>query len=266
VKPPHTNFSFDERVVSLYNRQRAHPPEVARAIGAAIAAHTPATAPVLEIGVGTGRIALPVVAAGRRVIGFDLSPQMLGEAHSIPALADGSLSLAQADMHAMPFRDDAFGAVLAVHVLHLARDWQQVLREMVRVLHPEGVFIQGEDWMDPQSVMGRLRDELRQQAVRLDASLMPPAALVSRGQLLAQMGAGATEEIVAAEWTTHISAAERLAVIEQRIDAESWILSPALFSPVMTHLRDFAASLWPDLEAPQPVTRRFILKITRGDW
>jgi SAM-dependent methyltransferase len=268
VQPSNTNFAFDERVVHLYHQQRQHPPVVARAVGAAIVAQAPADQPILEIGVGTGRIALPVASSGGRVIGFDVSPHMLREVtNTANALATaGTVALAQADMHQMPFPAQQFGAVLAVHVLHLAQDWQQVIREIVRVLRPDGIFIQGDDWMDPQSVVGKLRDELRRHAVRLDPALLPPAATANRAAFMAELGATETHEVIAAEWTFMLSPAERLEIIEKRIDAESWILKEDLFAAMMAHLRDYAAQQWADLDTPQPVTRRFIMKITRGNW
>lgn len=64
-----TDFSFDERIVNLYNRQRAHPPEVSQQIGEVIASQVNAEQPLLEMGVGTGRIGWPVAAAGCDVIG-----------------------------------------------------------------------------------------------------------------------------------------------------------------------------------------------------
>lgn len=262
-----TDFSFDERIIKLYNRQRAHPPDVSQQIGTTIAEQVTTDYPLLEIGVGTGRIAWPAAVAGCDVVGFDLSPHMLGEVYSTqPDAVAGSLSLAQADMQQMPFASGRFSAVLAVHVLHLATDWQQVMREMVRVLRPDGLLIRGDDWVDPQSVVGRLRNGLRMHAARLDPSLMPPSAMAPRKDYLSELGATETTEIVAVEWVTHISAAERLAAIEQRVDNESWILTDTLFERVLDHLKQDAENLWPDLEAQQPVKRRFVLKITRGEW
>ena len=253
-----TDFSFDDRIVHLYNQQRAHPPHVSQAIGDAIAQRA-GTRPVLEMGIGTGRIAKPIAQAGARVVGFDLSPQMLGEAAN-------ALSVTQADMHHMPYRADSFGIVIAVHVLHLADAWQTVLAEIARVLQRDGVFIQGNDWVDPQSVFGRLRNELRMHAVRLDPALMPPAAGISKADVLQQLGATHSEEVIVAEWEQTMSANDRLAMIEQRLDNESWILSDAIFDKMLVHLRDFAGKIWSDLDEKQTVKRRFIMKITYGDW
>jgi len=56
--------------------------------------------PVVELGVGTGRIAIPTARAGRRVIGVDVSPAMLAEARRRAALAGvaGRIAFAEADM------------------------------------------------------------------------------------------------------------------------------------------------------------------------
>lgn len=260
------NYAFDQRVAGRYNQQRAHPPEVAQAIGAGIAAEVGAGGRVLEIGIGTGRIAQPVRAAGCTVIGFDISGEMLQEAQSLVGGEGASLALLQADMHRLPFVAQGFDGVLAVHVLHLAKDWQAVIREAGRVLRPGGVFIQGDDWIDPQSVTGRLRDELRAWVIRTAPNMQPPAAGVSRAELLAELGGTTQGEVIAAEWTVEVSPAERLDAYANRLDAESWMLPPHMFDAALAHLRDFAAGIWTDLDTPQPVTRRFILKTARGDW
>lgn len=267
------DFSFDQRVAGRYDIQRAHPPDVARQIGEAIAAQVGAGAPaassgalpVLEIGVGTGRIAWPVVDAGCQVVGIDLSAEMLGEVYAQRG-PHARLTVFQGDMHSLPLPSNHFAGALAVHVLHLARDWQQVLREITRTLRPGAVFVQGDDWIDPQSVVGLLRNQLRMFAAKHAPNLRPPAATVSKAHYLRELGGEDTYEVVAAEWVTYISPAERLAAVAQRIDAESWVLPPPVFEAVFADLQQFAANTWTDLEAQQPVTRRFVLKVTRGDW
>lgn len=254
------DFAFDKRVAQRYRDQRAHPPHVSADIGRAIAALTHPNARVLEIGIGTGRIARPVVEAGCQVVGFDLSAEMLGE------LEHPNLTVFQADMHHLPLCANCCDVALAVHVLHLAKDWRQVLREATRVLHPDGIFVQGDDWIDPQSVVGLLRDELRQRAMAMFPNTRPPAAGIDKQTYLNELGAEEVDEQVAAEWITEISPAERLATIEQRMDAESWFLPEPVFNQLFAQLKEFAAATWSDLETPQPVTRRFNLRISRGSW
>lgn len=259
------DFSFDQRVAAQYEAQRAHPAVVSQQIGEAVAREAGQGARVLEVGVGTGRIAWPVQAAGCRVVGFDISADMLARVWEKRPSAT-TLSLLQADMHTIPLADDAFDAALAVHVLHLAKDWQKVIREITRLLRPGGAFIQGDDWIDPQSVVGRLRDELRSRAIALSPDARPPAAGISKQQLLAELGGGEVTEVIAAEWITWMSPAERLEMVANKMDAESWFLPDGVFDVLLQQLREFAAEIWPDLTEKQAVTRRFVLKVTRGDW
>jgi ubiquinone/menaquinone biosynthesis C-methylase UbiE len=253
------DFSFDKRVAERYETQRKHPADVSAQIGAAIAALVGGERRVLELGIGTGRIASPVAAAGCEVVGFDISAEMLEK-------APHHLALSRADMRHIPFRADSFDAALAVHVLHLVRDWQRVMCEMMRVLKPNGVFIRGDDWIDPTSVFGRLRDELRQRAVKHAPQMMPPAAGISKEQFLREHGGSETREMIVAEWTTTITPAQRLEMYEQKLDNESWFLPAPLFDTLLAELRAFSAATWPDQDAPQPVLRRFILTVTTGNW
>jgi ubiquinone/menaquinone biosynthesis C-methylase UbiE len=262
-----TDFSFDNRVAQIYNQQRAHSPEVSRKLGEAIAAEAGPSGLVLEMGVGTGRIAYPVAAAGSRVVGFDLSHNMLNEtAANQRTDIDGSLHLLQADMHHMPFPDNTFDAVIAVHVLHLSKNLRGVLQEIARVLKPGGAFIRGNDWMDPESVIGKLRDQLRVIAIKHMESLKPPSAGVPIQETLAELGGTEMHEVIAAEWQVQLSPEQRLQITENKIDAESWIIPDHLFDTIMGELRSFARETWGDLDTQQDNTRRFTLKVTRGDW
>ncbi|NDJ84913.1 MAG: class I SAM-dependent methyltransferase [Chloroflexi bacterium] len=261
------DFSFDDRVARLYNRQRAHPPEVSRQIGETIAQQVGPGKQVLEIGVGTGRIAYPIAAAGCKVTGFDISMKMLNETSlNRQSGTTGNITLLRSDMHHMPFRDSGFDAVMAVHVLHLTKDPRRVLEEIARVLAANGVFVQGNDWIDPQSVVGLLRDHLRVLAIKHAPDLLPPSAGVPIQQTLEELGGTEITEHIAAEWTTYVSPEERLLAVEKRIDAESWIIPEHLFDTILHELRDYATSLWSDLNEKQVVTRRFTLKVTRGSW
>ncbi|MGF1507628.1 MAG: class I SAM-dependent methyltransferase [Anaerolineae bacterium] len=255
------DFYFDERVARLYNLQRAHPPHVSTRIGEAVRHQVGPHASILEVGGGTGRISLPVAASGSRVFVMDLAGQMLSQIS--PA---GDLFVAQADMHHQPFPSNAFDAVMAVHVLHLARDWQAVLAEIARVLRSDGVFIQGRDWVDPESVIGKMRWELRRYVMETAPSIRPPAMQVSREDVIKQLGGTITQRAIVADWTIQASPAEWLHIVEQRLDPESWVLDDETFERVYDHLAAYAQETWPDLEAQQTVNRQFLFSFTRGSW
>ncbi len=93
--------------------------------------------PIAEIGCGPGHIGAYVRRRGqlqRRVIGVDLSPEMVGLAMK---RLDAALV---ADMRSLPFASDQFGGLLAFYsLIHLRRDGiVSVLAEFRRVLRPGG--------------------------------------------------------------------------------------------------------------------------------
>ncbi|HEY5295774.1 MAG TPA: class I SAM-dependent methyltransferase [Gaiellaceae bacterium] len=109
--------------------------------------------PVLELGVGTGRIAVPIAAAGIEVVGIDLSEGMLDVARERAELAGVQLDLRQGDMREPPV-DGPF-ALVAIpfrSLLHMETDGDRraVLRAAARLLAPAGrlvfdVFAPGSD-------------------------------------------------------------------------------------------------------------------------
>jgi SAM-dependent methyltransferase len=95
---------------------------------------------VLEVGVGTGLLALRLHEAGIPVSGLDLSAPML--AKLIEKAGDAPpFPLVRADATTMPFADRAFGAAYLRWVLHLIPDWRAALAEMARVVRPGGVLV-----------------------------------------------------------------------------------------------------------------------------
>jgi len=79
--------------------------------------------PVLELGVGTGRIAVPVASAGVRVVGVDLSAGMLEVARERAALACVEVELRHGDLRDPPV-DETFPLVICPFrsLLHMETD------------------------------------------------------------------------------------------------------------------------------------------------
>ena len=83
---------------------------------------------ILEIGVGTGRVAFPLASSGFDVTGVDISRKMMDRAH-----AKGIENLVLANGSQVPFKDRNFDATIMAHVFHLLEDPMSVLRESARV-------------------------------------------------------------------------------------------------------------------------------------
>ena len=134
-----TVASFD-RAADFYDVTRALPSDVHQRLTTMLLTELAPRRLCLEIGVGTGRIALPLVAGGVPMIGADIAQKML---RRLVRNAGGRkpFPLCLADVTVLPFVSGAFDAVLASHVLHLVPDWRATVDESVRVLAPGGVFL-----------------------------------------------------------------------------------------------------------------------------
>lgn len=146
------SIRFD-RAVDYYDRTRALPDDVqTRLTDLLVDQLDAAGGRVLEIGVGTGRIALPLAAAGLDVTGLDLSRPML-ERLALNAGGAAAVRVLVGDATRLPFADATFGGAIASHVLHLIPDWQQALVELARVVRIGGSVLvaRGQGWL-PESV------------------------------------------------------------------------------------------------------------------
>lgn len=134
------SIAFD-RAASFYDETRAFPPgHEAGAIATIVRAGNLTTADrVLEFGVGTGRIALPLLPHVGTLVGLDLARPMMERLHA--KLSGERVALTEADATRMPFASAGFDAVVSVHVLHLIPDWQVVVAEVARVLKPGRPYI-----------------------------------------------------------------------------------------------------------------------------
>ncbi|HJY32395.1 MAG TPA: class I SAM-dependent methyltransferase [Actinomycetota bacterium] len=123
-----------------YDRTRAISDEAMERTISLLASELRDRGRVLEVGVGTGLLALRLHEAGIPVFGLDLSAPMLAKlvekAGGVPPLP-----LVMGDATAMPFADGAFGAAYLRWVLHLIPDWRVALAEMARVVRPGGVLL-----------------------------------------------------------------------------------------------------------------------------
>jgi ubiquinone/menaquinone biosynthesis C-methylase UbiE len=102
--------------------------------------------PVLELGVGTGRLALPVAAAGYQVTGIDSSPHMLALArqHIAEAHLEEKITLLEADFRNFTL-NTRFGLAYCgfnsfLHLIEV-RDQVTALRCWRRHLRAEGLLV-----------------------------------------------------------------------------------------------------------------------------
>lgn len=100
--------------------------------------------PVLELGVGTGRIAIPTAAAGIEVVGIDTSPGMLEVAREAAELAGVGIDLRVGDLRKpgvrgrFPLVTSPFRAMLHMET---DADRREALRAARKLVAPGGKFV-----------------------------------------------------------------------------------------------------------------------------
>ncbi len=136
------SISFD-RAADTYDETRALPQEVAQKLTDALLVEIQAAGAdrILEVGIGTGRIARPLAERGVRVIGIDIAPRMLARLREQIGPRHRPPDLVMADLTRLPLVSASFRAALVIHVLHLVSPLQSALEELRRVLAPDGVLI-----------------------------------------------------------------------------------------------------------------------------
>ena len=112
---------------------------------AVAAAELPAGGVALDVGTGTGDLAIQLArsAPGAHVVGLDYTGPMLAlaPAKAQAAAVGGQLSWVRADGQTLPFVSGTFNAVTSAFVLRNFGDLDAALGEMARVLAPGGRFV-----------------------------------------------------------------------------------------------------------------------------
>ena len=256
--------SFD-RVAHCYDETRGIPADAARQIGEGIARIAREVAPsprLIEIGVGTGRMAVPLADAGVRVAGIDISSKMLGVL--LEKRRDIDVILAEA-AHP-PLRPATFDAALFVHILHLVPDAEATLRATVAVVRPGGVILFGAD----QGRIG-LRDEADQLIRRAVADLSgidiasrdahaEARALTER--VLRDIGAAVTATTVAS-WPERSRGRTMLDRLARKDYSSSWQIPDAVLPAVMECVTPQLEAMYGGLDREIEWERSFQIVIGR---
>lgn len=150
--------------------------------------------PVLELGVGTGRLALPLAATGVAVTGIDASPAMLDVLRAKPGAE--AITLIEADMADPPVEAGAFAVAFAAFNtffnLTTAEAQRRCAAALARAVRPGGCvviegFVPPDDGLTDGGVSVR---EITADRAVLSASQHDAAAQVIRGQHIDISAAG----------------------------------------------------------------------------
>jgi SAM-dependent methyltransferase len=256
--------SFD-RVAHLYDETRGMPDEVERQVADGLATLLREFAPephLLEVGIGTGRVAVPLASRGVRVTGIDISTKML----AILRGKGADISIAIAEASRLPFRDGAFDAALFVHILHLVPDPEATIRATVAAVRPGGVVIAaGDDREDSRRTQA---DELIRETVRelsgVDIGGWTPYA---RGmelfeRVLGEHGA-ATELAPLARWKASTTARRMLDRLKRRDYSSSWRIPDEIMPALLERVSSAIEKLFGGIDEPVAYERSFSMRVAR---
>lgn len=169
---------------------------------------------VLDLGSGAGAdvlISAGRVAPGGRVIGLDMTPEMVALARrNAQAAGVDNVEFVQGYLEQVPLPDDSVDVVISNCVINLAADKAVVLTEAARVLRPGGRF----------AVSDVIADEGMDEATRADVAQWAgcvAGALTEADFRAALEGAGFTDVEIRATHRVHPHA--RAAIVRARLGA-----------------------------------------------
>ncbi|HEU5229716.1 MAG TPA: methyltransferase domain-containing protein [Ktedonobacteraceae bacterium] len=290
------SFSFDP-IAHRYDATRGYPGDIAQQVTRRLdqfIGATPQTA-LLELGIGTGRIAFPLASLGRSYTGVDISEKMLAvlmeklRQHSwqederpwgslpdeLPTVTpevrrfihhdpQGSMRLVISDITHLPFADASFDAVIAVHVLHLVDGWQQAVQEAVRVLRPGGLLLNCWDEYgksDVQMISSRWRTIMDASGVNINR----PGTTSHRQvvELLHTLGLEAQTECLL-RWEQTATPRGAIERIVKREWSSTWMVPDDIFAASAEQLWQWANEYYgAGIDTERQVERRFIVSKTQ---
>jgi SAM-dependent methyltransferase len=95
---------------------------------------------VLDVGCGTGVVAVTAARKGAQLTGLDLTPALLERARENATLAGVTIDWHEGDVEALPFADGAFEVVVSQFGHMFAPRPEVAIAEMLRVLKPGGTI------------------------------------------------------------------------------------------------------------------------------
>jgi SAM-dependent methyltransferase len=217
------------------------------------------TPQLLEVGIGTGRMAVPLAALGVRVTGTDISPKMIAVLRSKRC----DIDVVYADAARPPFRAASFDAALFVHILHLVADQEGALRAALPLLRPNGMLILGFETYDGVRIAA---DDIMETISR---ELIPDMTTGRENQQrnldafrsVAAEASARVEHRVAATWRDTITARAILESNANRHGSGSWKISEQTMHEMLGRAEPQLVSLFGGMDTPRDFGRTFELLI-----
>ena len=214
--------SFD-KVASIYDATRwvGVPPEIIERLLNTMKERFAGCNTILDVGIGTGRFAEYFNKSGFTIIGLDVSVPMM-----LQARQRGVRNLVRADAHHLPFRDEAFDASMMIHLLHLVRDWVQVIHEVGRVTRKVLVSEAGD-------VHGF---SARQKYLEIRTEMGYPLNRLNNGEFGLRKLVAPISVTLAGDYWTDVKPDEEIDSFDKRKSSVSWDLPEAVHKRIIEGL------------------------------
>lgn len=251
---PQTTSTFDVTAPS-FDQYRALPRGVPEAIRNAVLQNPVQPLRVLDLGAGTGRIGKAFVDGSNLYVGIDSSFAMLREylAHSPTAC------LLQSDGARLPFADGAFDVVMLMQVLNGAQDWQNLLLEVRRVLHPHGVVVVGHTVTPASGVDAQLKKRLSEILKEIGVAWHEPQKARRQSLAWLESSAASSNHVRAAFWT--VERTPREFFVRHKNGARFAALPAAIQQEALQKLSTWAEATFSALDTAYTEEHSFELEI-----
>lgn len=124
---------------------------------------------VLDLGAGTGRVAIAFAAIECQTVALDPALPMLDE---VRRKAPGRIECVAGEGARLPFSAGCFDAAILARILYLVSDWQMVLRQVRDVLKPGGRLFH--EWANGESDEQWVQVREKARALFQDAGIRSP--------------------------------------------------------------------------------------------
>jgi len=241
------SIAFD-RAADYYDRSRGTDPVTLQETVDVLNRELAGRGRVLEIGVGTGALALPLAGRGVPLVGLDLSLPMMDKLAE-KAGGRAPFPLVRSDATRLPLRTGSLGGAYCRWVLHLIPNWRDAVAELTRVVRPGGVIV-----TEPGGFGGLWRD-LWLRFVDILGDRIRPVGLDWVGQYedldAAFAEGGAVRRHLEPVVTRSDSTLNRyFAEVEERLYSWTWRVPPEELAPAVAEVRAWAEHEYPDHDAP----------------
>ncbi len=131
---------------------------------------------VLDAGCGTGLYSIRFARKGAYVMGLDCSEEMLNHAKTKSTNIVPVIQYIKGDLHYLPFKNNIFDIVASITALEFCSHPLKVIREMGRVLKPDGQLVLGV--LNRDSLwMNKILEFADDSSIYRDANLLIPDEL-----------------------------------------------------------------------------------------